>query len=65
MKRWEYHTCSIYPRDLYHKCLNRIGREGWELVTVIPTTEAGGSPGSPMFIFKRQIEEKPSENPVS
>jgi len=45
---WEYQVATLGREEV--DALNRLGREGWELVGVVP----GGRPASPTFYFKRR-----------
>jgi len=53
MKQWEYTTESFYHLD-------HLGRNGWELVQVLPKTDTNGQR---VGVFKRPIEEDEQENP--
>lgn len=47
--QWEYKRTSAY--DLKEDTLNKLGREGWELITVYNEK----STGTPWAIFKREV----------
>ena len=51
MKQFEY---LIRP-DMFKGALNELGKEGWELVSVMLTNY-----GTPEYFFKREIEIKPN-----
>jgi hypothetical protein len=63
MHSWEYKQISLKTKggvfrnvgirdDLAESC-NEAGREGWELVSAFPLTEAHGRAGTVELIFKR------------
>ena len=63
MGSWEYKLLSIrtkgglvrqmnYHEDLADQC-NTVGRDGWELVSAVPLTEARGRTQAVNLIFKR------------
>ena len=58
MKKWEYNIIGIkqYSTDKFNK-LDELGKDGWELVSVISTSETSQS-----YYFKREKIEK--VNPV-
>lgn len=78
MQKWEYKTCKmsripIDPVFSFGKTvtahwqgyldINQLGKEGWELISVIGLPEFEKEPGtktstSLYFYFKRQIKEK-------
>lgn len=63
MTKWEYQTIkvpftggweapSLTPGD-FDALLNRLGGEGWELVSVFTTQQENGRSGEAMAVFKR------------
>ena len=63
MGSWEYKLVSIktkggivremnYNEDILDQC-NTVGRDGWELVSAVPLTEAHGRTQAVHLIFKR------------
>lgn len=34
-QQWEYRTIDAYTGELYQEHMNRLGAEGWELVSVV------------------------------
>jgi hypothetical protein len=63
MTNWEYTIFSIKTNvEVWSvsvewiKKLNDLGKDGWELVTVIPLTSAGSITGK-QFILKRKMME--------
>lgn len=62
-ERWEYHRQIVTPKTEAEgivNALNRLGSQGWELVTITP--ESGEDYQA--WFFKRRIFLA-SENPVS
>jgi hypothetical protein len=51
MKKWEYKVLKISP-SLKLDELNKLGKDGWELVTAIPNIKIG-STYNILYIFKR------------
>lgn len=52
MKQWEYKVISL--RDMFDSGnLRESGDEGWELVSIVPTTSIGGL----RAVFKREKEQ--------
>lgn len=56
--RWHYLTVEVPTsvwgspkRDALQEDLDRRGREGWELVSIVPTSPHTGS--KPLLIFKK------------
>jgi hypothetical protein len=35
MKKWEYETCACKDADDLVEILNELGKDGWELVSVV------------------------------
>jgi hypothetical protein len=63
MQNWEYKSISLKTKggmlkktamkdDVVESC-NAAGREGWELVSALPLTEANGRTVALELIFKR------------
>jgi len=55
MKKWEYKVLETSPSLMRFEELNKLGKEGWELVAAIPKTELGIT-DSVWFIFKRESQ---------
>ena len=65
MKRWEYTTSMMRPKgwqamvgvkldaEAFNDHLNRLGEEGWELVSVFDTNRADGDTKEVVAVFKR------------
>lgn len=60
---WEYYTLKMkvagfwgakIDTQLIDGTLNELGREGWELVSLIPVTQAYGIVKELVMVFKRQ-----------
>ena len=55
-ERWEYKTLWLYQHSDYDSAneeeLNRLGAEGWELVSGVVTSY---NTGAPMYILKRKL----------
>ncbi len=62
MVRWEYRVIPMFsdpsPAEIDH--MNRLGQEGWELVTL---TSRNGT--TAYAVFKRPIEDTESEVQIS
>ena len=60
MQRWEYWVLSLRGKQ-YTAALNELGREGWELVTVVSEAVAASGPkqagGLPMPRALGRLEE--------
>lgn len=63
MKRFEYKTLEIEPKGTWRwkfdiveidKTLNKLGQEGWELVSV-ESRDMGGTAYGFHYTFKREI----------
>jgi hypothetical protein len=57
MKKWEYKVLQFSAELAGFGEINKLGKEGWELVTAIPKTELGITDAI-YFIFKREIGPK-------
>ena len=55
MKKWEYKVLETSPDLTRFEELNKLGKEGWELVAAIPKTEIGIT-DSILFILKRESQ---------
>ncbi len=62
--RWEYKVHAFDSKHFlsgkfkwedFEGDLNRMGREGWELVSTLDTNSYRGSTGSVVALFKRSI----------
>jgi len=61
MTSWEYKVMktevSIWSgkeKTDPEQFLSNLGRDGWELVSVVPTSGSGGTTSSLQFFFKRK-----------
>lgn len=55
MKKFEYKTLDLIPGNQYtEENLNKLGSDGWELVTV--TTSKIGYDMKNRYIFKREVK---------
>ena len=64
MMTWEYQLKQVTFTDL-EDCtasLNRLGRDGWELVAIQANSSGMGGPW-PIAIFKRPLADKESRTP--
>lgn len=66
MQKYEYFTYSFDPSgfwggsvdtNTFQNELNRLGNEGWELVSSVSTSKVYGSSKSIVCIFKRKKEQ--------
>ena len=65
--KWEYKTATMEPKGWLKSkvdsqktdaLLNKLGSQGWELVSVLPLAQNmgyAGKTGSIAFMFKRQV----------
>ena len=60
--KWQYRTVKlgtkgffggILDEQKFEEYMNRLGQEGWELVTTFDTNRSGGITGDVVAIFKR------------
>jgi hypothetical protein len=60
---WEYRTEPISFNDIdeTNAGFNSMGRDGWELVAVVPNA-TGKDQTWPVAIFKRHVTEPPKSN---
>lgn len=73
MEQWEYYTFifdtkgfwgGVVEAGSFQMELNRLGAEGWELVSTTNTTQSYGSSKSVVCIFKRKkMPGLPAEQP--
>ncbi len=64
MTKWEYRIFTVKRKHSelwsqnveYEKQLNQMGKDGWELITVVPLTGTGTIIGE-QFYLKRKIED--------
>lgn len=65
MDKFEYYTYTYEGEgffggkmnaDTFQAELNRLGSEGWELVSCVPTSKSEGYTHNLIFIFKRKIQ---------
>jgi hypothetical protein len=71
MQKWEYMWIHVATEkgkhafvangehldvQTYQDALNQVGKEGWELVAVIPPTALGSPSSVAEFCFKRPIQ---------
>ena len=60
MTVWEYDVLQGFSLggeatlEMLNDELDRLGKEGWELVTTIPC-KINGEPGEPFIVFKRPM----------
>lgn len=63
--KWEYKTVKFHTKGLYsvkvdanqiEDCCNKLGQDGWELVTNVVTAGGQGWTSLVVLIFKRPIE---------
>lgn len=53
MKKWDYHYVKVNAVSVINLvCLNDLGKDGWELINVLPLPEAS------IYYFKREKVEK-------
>lgn len=66
MEKWEYTSTKFETRGMFggileekpfEKELNKLGEQGWELVTCFPTAEAYGRSKEIVAVFKRRRQE--------
>ncbi len=64
--KWEYGQVYVAHPDIFGGMpksgldlsrLNRAGREGWELVGIVPFTTSQGEVKGAYYLFKRAVEE--------
>ncbi|MDF2890428.1 MAG: hypothetical protein K0R80_795 [Clostridia bacterium] len=64
MERWEYTTIKLQTTgffggkldtDSFENELNRLGSEGWELVSCFDTSQSQGSSREVVAVFKRKM----------
>jgi len=55
MKKWEYKLLKTSPSLTRLEQLNKLGKDGWELVTAIPNIKIG-STYNILYIFKRESQ---------
>jgi hypothetical protein len=64
MERWEYRTLKmqttgflggILDTNSFDNELNKMGSEGWELVSCFDTSQSQGSSREVVAVFKRKI----------
>lgn len=62
MQKWEYKTMKVQTKgftggileiESFDEQLNRLGQEGWELVSTFVTTAGSGASREAVAIFKR------------
>jgi hypothetical protein len=66
MQRWDYHVWYLdtsAEAESIRNDLDRWGREGWELVSVVPHTSSVSGPVL-VAIFKRPLREEVSSEPM-
>jgi hypothetical protein len=59
MRKWEYKVVETSPSLTRFEELDKLGKDGWELVAAIPKTEIGIT-DSILFIFKKEMGQKRS-----
>lgn len=64
--QWEYQTVKLdvagtwganFDLDQTQEFTNRLGSQGWELVSSVAINEGGGYTKEVVFIFKRALNE--------
>lgn len=64
MERWEYRTFKMLTKGFmggildansFEDELNRLGSEGWELISCFDTSQSQGSSREVIAVFKRKI----------
>ena len=62
-KRFEYKSVEVKPKSIWTSnvkpeeidlIINKLGSEGWELVTLVPYSSTGTTVGF-LYTFKREI----------
>ncbi|MDR0858090.1 MAG: DUF4177 domain-containing protein [Oscillospiraceae bacterium] len=65
MQNWEYRTESFKTdgflggnlhTDFFNEELNKLGKDGWELVSCFDTNESGGNTRLVIAVFKRPLK---------
>lgn len=66
MKKFEYQTIIVDNKSSFmggkvdsenlDQILNKMGREGWELIEVVSSNQAAGETRSLVCVFKRELE---------
>jgi hypothetical protein len=55
MHRWEYMTFDLVKRKTEIEGLDRLGREGWEAVTMVSSWGLGWRMVHPIVLLKRPL----------
>ena len=55
MQRWEYATFDLLKRKTEIDELDRLGREGWEAVTMVSSWGLGWRMVHPIVLLKRRL----------
>ena len=64
MQKWEYKTVKIETKgftggileiDKFDDILNKLGKDGWELVSTFVTSQMEGISREAVAVFKREI----------
>ncbi len=65
MEKWEYRTIKVEPKGImggildvedFDYQLNKLGEQGWELVTSVPANYVGMMSFKVYYTFKRVIQ---------
>ena len=59
MQRWEYMTFDLVKRKTEIEGLNRLGREGWEAVSMVSSWGVGWRFVHPIVLLKRPRPDDP------
>lgn len=61
MTKWEYSTKAVYAADWIREraCLEEMGAEGWELVTVVLEAREMPNMSESRLYFKRKCDGTP------
>jgi hypothetical protein len=63
MQRWEYMTFDLVKRKTEIEGLNRLGREGWEAVSMVSSWGVGWRFVHPIVLLKRPRPDDPEGSP--
>jgi hypothetical protein len=63
MQRWEYMTYDLVKRANEIEQLNRLGREGWEAVSMVSSWGVGWRFVHPIVLLKRAVPDDAAARP--